>query len=78
MEEQVAALYAGVNGFLDDIPTEDITRFQDELREHLRAQKDIYAAIREQGDLADDQAEALNAEIEKVKGRFATSEDQAA
>ena len=34
------ALYAGVNGFLDDIPTEDVPRFQDELREHLRAQKD--------------------------------------
>ena len=49
MEEQVGALYAGVNGFLDDIPTADITRFQDELREHLRAQKDIYAAIREPG-----------------------------
>ena len=56
----------------------DITRFQDELREHLRAQKDIYAAIREQGDLSDDKAEALNAEIEKVKSRFATSEDKAA
>jgi F-type H+/Na+-transporting ATPase subunit alpha len=78
MEEQVGALYAGVNGFLDDIPTADITRFQDELREHLRAQKDIYAAIREQGELSDDKAEALNAEIEKVKSRFATSEDKAA
>jgi F-type H+-transporting ATPase subunit alpha len=78
MEEQVGALYAGVNGFLDDIPTADITRFQDELREHLRAQKDIYAAIRDQGELSDDKAEALNAEIEKVKSRFATSEDKAA
>ena len=78
MEEQVGALYAGVNGFLDDIPTADIARFQDELREHLRAQKEIYAAIREQGELADDKAESLNAEIEKVKSRFATSEDQAA
>jgi F-type H+-transporting ATPase subunit alpha len=78
MEEQVAALYAGVNGFLDDIPTEDISRFQDELREHLRAQKDIYAQVRDQGDLSDDKAESLNAEIEKVKSRFATSEDQAA
>ena len=76
MEEQAVALYAGVNGYLDDIPTEDISRFQDELREHLRAQKDIYAAIREQGELSDDKAEALNAEIEKVKSRFATSEDK--
>ncbi|HEY6962847.1 MAG TPA: F0F1 ATP synthase subunit alpha [Gaiellaceae bacterium] len=78
MEEQVAALYAGVNGFLDDIPTEDVTRFQDELREDLRAQKEIYSAIRETGDLSDETAEALNAEIDKVKGRFATSADQEA
>ena len=40
MEEQAVALYAGVNGYLDDIPTEDVSRFQDELREHLRADGD--------------------------------------
>ena len=27
MEEQVVALYAGVNGYLDDIPTEQVSRF---------------------------------------------------
>jgi F-type H+-transporting ATPase subunit alpha len=78
MEEQVAALYAGVNGFLDDIPTEDVTRFQDELREHLRAQGDIYKQVRETGDLSDETSEALNGEIEKVKNRFATSTEQEA
>jgi F-type H+/Na+-transporting ATPase subunit alpha len=78
MEEQVAALYAGVNGMLDDIPTEDITRFQDELREHLRAEKEIYARVRETGDLDDETAEKLNGEIDKVKGRFATSADEQA
>ncbi|MGH3001950.1 MAG: F0F1 ATP synthase subunit alpha, partial [Gaiellaceae bacterium] len=79
MEEQVVALYAGVNGFLDDIPTEDVSRFQDELRDQLRAQKDLYGTIRSSGDLFDETAEALNAEIEKLKTRFATStEEQAA
>src|SRR3989449_10542004 len=51
MEEQAVALYAGVNGYLDDIPTEDVPRFQEELREHLRADGSIYAAFRETGDL---------------------------
>src|SRR5246127_740481 len=37
MEEQVVALYAGVNGYLDDIPTSEVPRFQEELREFLRA-----------------------------------------
>jgi F-type H+-transporting ATPase subunit alpha len=75
MEEQVAALYAGVNGYLDDIPTEDVSRFQDELRESLRAEESIYKAIRETGDLADDVEEKLRSEIEKFKHRFQTSRD---
>ena len=39
----------GVNGYLDEIPTEDVPRFQDELREHLRAEGSIYKTIREIG-----------------------------
>jgi F-type H+-transporting ATPase subunit alpha len=77
-EEQVVALFAGVNGLLDDIPTEDIPRFQDELREHLRADGSIYKSIRESGDLPDDAAEQLTGEIEKVKGRFQPSTEQEA
>jgi F-type H+-transporting ATPase subunit alpha len=78
MEEQVAALYAGVNGYLDDIPTEDVPRFQDELREELRTQGEIYKGIRESGDLTDEASEQINQEIEKVKGRFQTSQDKEA
>ncbi|HEV8461236.1 MAG TPA: hypothetical protein VGQ38_11055 [Gaiellaceae bacterium] len=76
MEEQVVALYAGVNGYLDEIPTEDIPRFQDELRENLRADGDLYKQIRESGDLSDEVAEKLNGEIDKVKSRFKTSTDE--
>src|SRR5213075_3004950 len=78
MEEQVVALYAGVNGYLDDIATEDVPRFQDELREHLRADGSIYKTVRESGDLPDEVAEQLSGEIEKVKGRFQSSSEQEA
>ena len=78
MEEQAVALYAGVNGLLDDIPTADVSRFQDELREHLRADGVLYKAIRESGDLTDETTEKLTAEIEKVKSRFAATEEEAA
>ncbi len=77
MEEQVAALYAGVNGYLDDIATEDVPRFQDELRESLRAQGAVYQRIRETGDLDDETAEQLNAEIDRVKARFQPSAEAA-
>src|ERR1700747_2469203 len=65
MEEQVAAIYAGIHGYLDDIPTPQVSRFQDELREHLRAEGEIYKQIRESGDLPDELAAQLNGEIEK-------------
>src|SRR5207248_10913186 len=78
MEEQVVALYAGVNGYLDDIPTEQVPRFQEELREYLRSEGTIYKAIRESGDLAEDVEEKLKAELEKFKGMFNVEGEQAA
>src|SRR5438105_2117459 len=76
-EEQVAAIFAGIHGLLDDIPTPDVQRFQDELREHLRTEKSLYQQIRETGDLPDDLAEKLTAEIEKFKKGFAVQEESA-
>src|SRR6187399_3274571 len=38
VEEEVAAVYAGVNGYLDEIPVADVPRYLEELREQLRAE----------------------------------------
>jgi F-type H+-transporting ATPase subunit alpha len=76
-EEQVVAIYAGVNGYLDDIPTPQVQRFQDELREHMRAEKSIYEQIKEKGDLPDELSEKLNGEIEKFKHAFNVEEETA-
>ena len=59
MEEQVIAIFAGINGFLDDVPVQDISRFQDELREYLRTEGSVYKEIAETGDLSDELAEKL-------------------
>ena len=37
VEEQVVSIYAGTNGYLDDLPVEDVTRFESELLEHVRS-----------------------------------------
>jgi F-type H+/Na+-transporting ATPase subunit alpha len=74
MEDQVAALYAGVNGQLDDIPVADVSRFAEELIEHLRAEGTILKAISESGDLSDDVAAKLDEELAKVKQSFSPSE----
>jgi F-type H+/Na+-transporting ATPase subunit alpha len=77
MEEQVAALYAGVNGYLDDIPAAQVPRFQDELREHLRAEGSILEEIRDTGDLSDETAQKLDAELDKFKHGFNVEREEA-
>jgi F-type H+/Na+-transporting ATPase subunit alpha len=77
MEEQVVAIFAGINGYLDDIPVEDVPRFQDELREFLRAEGTIYKEIRETGDLPDELAERLGKQLEKFKQGFNVSQEPA-
>ena len=74
VEEQVAALFAGIHGHLDDIPTDQVPRFQDELREQLRAESAILKAIRESGDLSDETTAALTTAIEKFKGVFSVQD----
>jgi F-type H+-transporting ATPase subunit alpha len=36
VEEQVFSIYAGTNGFLDDIPVGDVRRFESEMLDYLR------------------------------------------
>jgi F-type H+-transporting ATPase subunit alpha len=78
VEEQVAAIYAGVNGYLDDIPTADVERFQEELREALRAEEGILREIRETQDFSDETDARLKEEIERFKKRFAPTEETTA
>src|SRR5579884_3142625 len=74
MEEQVVAIFAGIHGYLDDIPTPQVPRFQEELREHMRSQKSIYESIRESGDIQDE--DALRSEIDRFKNTFNVQEEE--
>ena len=73
--EQVVALYAGINGWLDEVPTAQVPRFQDELREYVRTEGTIYPAIEETKDLGDDLTAKLDAELEKFKHGFNVEEE---
>ena len=77
MEEQVVALYAGVNGFLDPIPVAQVPRFQEELREHMRAEGSILKDIRETGDLSDETAAKLDQELKRFQQAFNVEEEAA-
>ena len=57
MEEQVAVIYAGVNGYLDPLPVNQVRAFEDGLLALMRTQHaDILEAIRTSRDLSDDMA----------------------
>jgi F-type H+/Na+-transporting ATPase subunit alpha len=75
LEEQVVAIYAGINGYLDEIPPAQAPRFQDELREALRAESSLYEAIRDQKELTDDLDERIRAELDKFADTFAVKEE---
>jgi F-type H+-transporting ATPase subunit alpha len=74
-EEQVVALYAGVNGFLDDIPVPQVPRFQGELREYMRTEGSILEEIRDTGDLSDELAKRLEDQINRFKQTFNIEEE---
>ncbi len=76
LEEQVVAIYAGVNGYLDTIPVPQVPRFHDELREHLRTESSVLESIRESGDVPEEAEEKLKAELDKFLKTFNIEEEK--
>ncbi|HZG59007.1 MAG TPA: F0F1 ATP synthase subunit alpha [Anoxybacillus sp.] len=73
VEKQVAILYALTRGFLDDIPVEDIRRFEKEFYQWLdRNRKDLLDHIRTTKDLPNE--EDFNNAIKEFKKTFVVSE----
>jgi len=74
VEKQVAIIFAGSNGYLDDVPVEDIRRFEAELYEFLDNSKpETLQAIREKKQLDDDVKGKLNEVLKEFKGQFSSS-----
>ena len=74
VEQQVVTVWAGTSGLLDDVPLEDIRRFEREFLDQLRRDKSgILDAIRETGELSDDTVTALKDAIEEFRRGFETS-----
>ncbi len=73
VEEQTVSIWAGTTGKLDEVPVEDVLRFEGELLEHLRRNSRVLTTIRETNNLDDDTTKALEAEVAKFKASFQTS-----
>jgi F-type H+-transporting ATPase subunit alpha len=70
MEEQVVALFAANEGYLDEIPVSEVPRFQEELREFVRADGTIYTGIRESGDIEAEIDTKLREDLDKFRRGF--------
>ncbi len=75
VEEQVVSIWAGANGHLDEVPVEDVLRFEREFLDHLRHKDLVLASIRETGKLEDSALETLKAEVESFKKGFSGEGD---
>ena len=75
VEEQVAIIFAGVNGLLDDLATELIRPFEKAFLEHLRTEKpEILQEIREKKVLDASLEERLKDAVLQFKERFRSSQ----
>ena len=68
LAEQVAVVYAGVKGMIDEIPVDQVTQFTRELREYLRTNKaDYITKVQTEKQLSDEAEAMLKDAINEVK-----------
>ncbi|HWT29430.1 MAG TPA: F0F1 ATP synthase subunit alpha [Propylenella sp.] len=71
-EEQVAVIYAGVNGYLDKLPVSSVREFETGLLAILRSEhKDLLDSIRNEGQLTDTIRADLKAALDRYAKNFA-------
>ena len=74
VEEQVISVWGGTTGKFDDVPVDDVLRFEGDVLEHLRSHSNVLTTIRETGKFDDDAKDTVAASFEEVKKGFKTSD----
>ncbi|OZB50693.1 MAG: F0F1 ATP synthase subunit alpha [Cellulomonas sp. 14-74-6] len=70
VEDQVASIWAGTKGKLDDVPLEDVRRFESELLDHLRRKTEVLGTIASTGKLEESTEQALSAAVDEFRQGF--------
>jgi F-type H+-transporting ATPase subunit alpha len=74
VEEQVLSIWAVTNGHMDDVPVDEVSRFEEELVDFVRTRHgDLLRGIRESGSLPD--GDALEAAVSAMKESFASGHE---
>ncbi len=75
VEDQVVAIFLGTQGHLDSVPAEDVSRFESEFLEHVKAShSEILTGIKESKKLSEEAEEKLVSVINEFKKGFAASD----
>jgi len=75
VEDQVVAVWLGTRGHLDSVPVADVSRFESEFIEHLKAsRKEILEDIKRTQKLTEENEQALVTAVGDFKKGFATSD----
>jgi F-type H+-transporting ATPase subunit alpha len=74
VEDQVVSIWAGTNGKLDEVPVEDVLRFERELLDYLARNTQVLTTLRDTNVLDNDTAAALETAVDRFKLEFQTGE----
>jgi F-type H+-transporting ATPase subunit alpha len=78
VERQIASIFCGSNGYLDDLDLHDLARFESEFLVYMdQNYNDVLEEIAETGDLSDELVEQLHTAAKKFKNIFDTTESDA-
>lgn len=70
VEDQVCSIWAGTNGYMDDIEVKDVHRFETEMLEYLHSRTGVPAKIKQTGLFDSETEQELKAGVEKFRSGF--------
>ena len=70
VEDQVVSIWAGTNGYLDDVEVSDVLRFETEFLDYLRRSTSVLQDIAASGKLEDETVNALKTAVADFKAGF--------
>jgi len=74
MSQQVVSIWTGTTGRLDDVPVEDVLKFEDEWLDYVGSHLDVFDTIDKTGLFGDATEQALIGAIDTFKAGFRTSD----
>src|ERR1019366_8407724 len=79
IEKQIAIIFAGTQGYLDDVPLDQCRKFEDDLYRFIdNAHRGLWEEIRTKKTLDDDLRAKLKGVVEEFKARFVADQPAAA